>query len=106
MKKFRCHYPCCNYETNEKSHIDYHHIKPVHLGGNNKPYNLISLCPTHHRCIFIETEVHGIHSIKTKVSIEIKQILESTNGRAMIYKDMQDDKERVYYFRSNTIIDW
>jgi 5-methylcytosine-specific restriction endonuclease McrA len=31
--------------------IDYHHIKPVHEGGQNSLENLVTLCRSHHRII-------------------------------------------------------
>jgi hypothetical protein len=75
------------------------------MGGSNKPFNLIPICPTHHRHIFIQGETQGIHSVRNLESIQIKHVLESTDGKVLIYTDMYDDKEKAYYFNNNTIID-
>lgn len=103
---YKCSYPFCNHLTNNKKEIDFHHIIPKSMGGTNQKNNLIQLCPTHHRMIFVENCICGIHSIKTKNSIIIEQILNSTNGKALKYINCMDNKTYVYFYNTNQLYDW
>lgn len=51
-KKFS-HLPCqiCGWQDAPR---DVHHILPVSKGGKNEEYNLITLCPNHHRMVHSE----------------------------------------------------
>lgn len=106
MKLYKCKFPGCNFETTNRNHIDFHHIVPKGLGGSNKKFNLISLCPNHHRQIYVEGAACGIHSIKTKVSIKILQLYETSVGASMHYFDYQDDTEKLLIFNTGEITNW
>jgi len=64
-------YKCqlCDHQTNYRTQINEHHIKPKELGGCNKKWNLISLCPNCHNRIYISESKKGNHSIKCDNSI-------------------------------------
>lgn len=89
---YKCQFPQCKYETNNRFQIHYHHIIPKECGGTNKEYNRIWLCPNHHSRIYIKEATKGIHSIKTKDSIIFKGILQSTSGRLIEYIENDDIK--------------
>jgi len=78
--------------TNLRSQIHYHHIIPVSLGGTNNKGNLISVCPTCHSHVFQSNDVHGIHSKKNNNSIIMIQILYSTVGHVLEYKNIDSDE--------------
>jgi predicted restriction endonuclease len=82
----------CEYKTRNKSQIASHHIKPRSLGGNNKAYNLIFLCPTCHTKIFVPNVVCGIHSMKHDNSIIIHGKMLSTGGMVLSYSDIDSDE--------------
>jgi len=95
-----CKFPDCTYTTKDRNTIDYHHIIPKELNGKDGANNRISLCPTHHRMIFVPNAKTGLHSIKTKNSIIIKNILYSTIGAVLHYIDCKDDKEYIWSYDS------
>lgn len=86
--RYKCQFPGCTYETNQKSQIHNHHIVPKENNGTNKKYNLINLCPNHHSKIYIENSKHGIHSIKGDDSIILLGWKYSTSGNLLEYKDL------------------
>ena len=96
MAKFRCQFPGCKYETDERNLIEYHHIIPIELNGINKDYNRLWLCPNHHKRIYIERAKSGVHSIKNKDSIIIKGKFLSTKGIVLQYINCIDNKENFY----------
>jgi len=83
---YKCQFPNCTYETNNRHQIHYHHIKPKELGGIDKDSNRLWVCPNHHTSIFIPESSNGIHSINTKVSIILHNIYKSTGGRVLEYE--------------------
>lgn len=84
---YYCEFPGCEYCTSLKSQINYHHIKPIELGGVDLLYNRIYLCPTHHTKVFVPEAKNGIHSIKGDDSIIIIGWLQSTDGIVLEYID-------------------
>lgn len=36
---YRCMFPDCTYEVNDRSLIDWHHVKPKELGGSDMATN-------------------------------------------------------------------
>lgn len=40
-----------------------HHIRPVRMGGNHEPYNLVTLCPTCHNIIHQDIRQNGLATI-------------------------------------------
>lgn len=84
---FKCCFPNCSYETNERSLIHYHHIIPKELEGVDKKKNRIYLCPNHHNLIYVPEAKTGVHSRFTEDSIILKGgWLQSTNGHVLEYQ--------------------
>ena len=89
MKQYRCQFPNCSYETNVRTQIHEHHIKPrEHLGSNHK-WNKIWLCPSCHHKIYVPNS-KGIHSVKNENCVEI--ICWRNNGAILEYKDSEGIK--------------
>jgi len=101
--KYICQFPFCDYETNNKQLINFHHIIPKELNGKNKKNNIICLCPNHHNYIYIPNSKHGIHSINSIEKIQIINILMSTNGIILHYKDY-NNKEYFYDYINKCLI--
>jgi hypothetical protein len=87
--------PNCDYETDTRSQICIHHIIPRELNGTDDKYNKIICCPNCHSKIFIENATAGIHSVKADNSIILMRWVQSTSGKLLEYKTM--DNEIQYY---------
>lgn len=85
MKKYKCGFPGCTYETDYR-YIHYHHIVPKSKGGSDKEYNRIWLCPNHHCRVYIPGETNGIHAVCTDESIIILGKVVSTSGVLLEYR--------------------
>jgi predicted restriction endonuclease len=92
--KYKCKFPGCTFETNDRSRIVSHHILPKSLGGSNKKHNLLYVCPNHHAQIYVEGVTSGIHSKLTDDSIIITNRLQSTKGEVIIY-DTTTSKDNI-----------
>jgi len=88
-KLYKCIF--CDYTTNVKKAIHIHHIKPRELGGENKQYNLVYLCPNHHSQIYIPESKQGIHSIIANEAIIIIGWRFTTEGYLLEYKYYKDN---------------
>ncbi len=99
-----CKFPNCDFETNIKSKIQNHHIKPKEVDPSKSNKVTIELCPTCHSQVFHPEAKHGQHSIKAENSIHIYGVLKSTIGESVHYLDYSDNKEKYYYPR--TIETW
>lgn len=77
----RCEYPGCDWVTENRSAIHWHHIVPRELGGGDEDKNRIWLCPNHHSRIRVEGS-SGIHS---KGDLEIIGYRMSTMGVLIEY---------------------
>ena len=87
--KYRCVFPGCGYETDERSLIEIHHVNPRELKRKlNKDLEL-PFCPTHHKLIFHPESGSGQHSIAHDNSLSVVQVANTTTGKAVIFKDMQ-----------------
>lgn len=93
---FKCEFPNCNYITESRSKIDFHHVTPKELDKKSKV--TICLCKNHHALIFHPDVKHGQHSIKTDESLIVLGTFTSTIGKSIHYKNMKDEK--FYYFPS------
>jgi len=93
-KAHKCHFPDCEYETDERSKIDYHHVIPRELNKRSKV--TIPLCKTHHAMIYVPQSKSGQHSIKTEGSLIIHNTYTSTQGNSIHYESMDGDK--FYWF--------
>lgn len=78
-------YKCiiCGFQTNLKSQIHIHHIKPKQAGGLNSKWNLVTLCARCHPLIWSKYATSGIHAIKHKQSIQIICWRQSTAGKLL-----------------------
>ena len=86
MKQYHCQFPLCNYQTNERSQIHIHHIKPKEQSGSDDKWNTIWTCPNHHSKIYIPN-AYGIHATRGEDSIEV--ICWRNNGMILEYKDIK-----------------
>lgn len=93
---YKCQFPNCSYECNERSYIHNHHIVPKELGGSDKSGNRIYLCPNCHCRVYIPESSSGIHSIKSNNSIIIIGWLMSTAGKVLEY--INSNEELTYNF--------
>ncbi len=87
--KYRCVYPNCTYETDERSLIEFHHVNPRELKKKLNKDLEIALCPTHHKMIFHPESNAGQHSVMHPDSLSVVQVTNTTTGQAVIFKDMQ-----------------
>lgn len=87
---YKCQMPECNYICEDKSQIEFHHIVPREIGGNNMAYNLIELCPNCHTRVFVPESTCGKHSIKHSNSVIFISKLLSTGGNVISYRDIDD----------------
>lgn len=87
MINYFCEFPGCEYKTEYRSKINYHHIIPVECGGINADINRIYLCPNCHLLIFVVDAKYGNHTFKYKDSIIINRWLQSTCGKILEYID-------------------
>ena len=87
--KYRCVYPDCTYETDERSLIEFHHVNPRELKKKLNKDLEIPLCPTHHKMIFHPESNAGQHSVRHPDSLSVAQVTNTTTGQAVIFKDMQ-----------------
>lgn len=91
--KYKCHWPGCDFETEERSEIELHHIVPRELGPRLNCHVKLSFCPTHHRMIFHPLSKHGHHSIKTDNKLIIHHIYPvAPDGYAVEYENMRGMK--------------
>lgn len=93
---FKCVFPNCNYCTKVRSKIDFHHVIPKEVDNHPDNKLTVPLCKTHHALIYHPEAKYGQHSIKEINSLIIKQIFDSTDGKAILYEDM--DQNQFYYF--------
>ena len=83
--RYKCYF--CDYETDVRAQIHVHHITPRALGGVNKQFNTINLCPNHHNQIYVPEADKGIHAQKGVKSIQIIGWRLSSAGRLLEYAD-------------------
>lgn len=104
MFKYKCRFPGCDYQIETKSSMDNHHIVPRSMkGSSNKKANLILLCPSCHRKIFVPGMKNGSHSIKTQDSIIIKGKLSSTQGEVLHFTRCSDNTSYYYFYSDGDI---
>lgn len=89
---FKCSFPGCDYVTEDRSKIDFHHIVPKEI---RKTKITIPLCKNHHSLIFHPLATSGQHSIKVDKSLEVDGLFESTHGKAIKYK--RNDGTKFFY---------
>ena len=88
--EYKCHWPNCQYHTDERSLIEFHHIVPKELWPRLNKHVTLSYCPTHHRMIYHPESTKGHHSIKTDTKLIIKGIYPAApGGYAVEYQNMK-----------------
>ena len=86
-KKYRCVFPNCGYETDDRSLIEFHHINPKELKVKLNKDVTIPLCPVHHKMIYSPGSNAGQHSRQYQNSLSVAQVTNTTTGQAVIFKD-------------------
>lgn len=85
---FRCVFPNCDYETDDRSLIEFHHIHPKELGVKLNRDVTIPLCPTHHKMIYHPGATAGQHAENRPGSLEVVQVATTTAGKAVVFRDI------------------
>lgn len=85
---YRCVFPNCTYETDDRSLIEFHHIHPKELGVKLNRGVTIPLCPTHHKMIYHPGATAGQHSECHQGSLSVVQVTNTTTGSAVIFRDV------------------
>ena len=86
--KYRCLFPNCNYETDDRSLIEFHHIHPKELGVKLNKDVTIPLCPVHHKMIYHPGASAGQHSVCHPDSLSVVQVTNTSTGKAVIFRDI------------------
>jgi hypothetical protein len=98
--KFKCVFPNCNYETENRQLIELHHVIPKEIQyESNIKINkkvTIPLCPNHHKLIFHPLVNSGQHSIKNENSLEIVNVTNSNKGKCIVFKDINGNEIITY----------
>ena len=95
-----CEFPKCSFQTTERDRIDHHHIVPKSMPGtSNKPFNMMWLCPDHHRAVYVPGATSGQHAIKNQDSIVIICKRASSQGSALEYERCSDSKGFYYFYK-------
>lgn len=92
--KYKCCFPGCHYETDNRSLIEFHH---THLRESKRRLGkevTIPLCPTHHKLVYHPDATAGQHAERTPESMEVVMVTNTTHGKAVIFKDF-DGNEHV-----------
>jgi len=99
MSKYNCWWPGCDYITESRSKIDFHHIVPKEVNPHKTNKSTVPLCKTHHALIFHPSANHGQHAIKSEASMVILNVYDSSIGKAVHYESMNGDT-MFYYPRT------
>ena len=94
--QYKCCFPGCNYETNSRSLIEFHHIHLRELFVQHSSRVTIPLCPTHHKLIFHPAATSGQHAEKFDESMIVKTVTNSTKGKCVIFEDMKGVEHTTY----------
>lgn len=85
--KYKCCFPGCDYETDNRSLIEFHHTNLRELKRRMGKDVTIPLCPTHHKMIYHPEATSGQHAERTPDSMEVVMVTSTTHGKAVIFKD-------------------
>ncbi len=83
---YRCQFPYCSFETNDRMQIESHHIIPKSQGGTHKKKNRIWLCRGCHAKVYIPNMKAGIHCKNNNTKIQLLGWMLSSGGRILEYK--------------------
>ena len=93
---YKCCFPGCNYETDNRSLIEYHHIHLREAGNRLGKKVTIPLCPNHHDLIYHEEATAGQHAEKHPESMVVKMVTNTSRGKCVIFEDMQGNEHTSY----------
>ena len=94
--KYKCVFPNCTYETDNRSLMEFHHINPKELKVKLNKDLEIPLCPNHHKLIFHPETKSGQHSRQFQNSLSVLQVANTTTGQAVIFKDIEGHEITVF----------
>lgn len=93
---YKCCFPGCEYTTENRSLIEYHHIHPRELHVQHSRNVTIPLCATHHKLIYHPEATSGQHAEKHAESMIVKSVTNSNVGRCVIFQDMKGDDHSMF----------
>ena len=94
--KYKCVFPDCTYETDNRSLMEFHHINPKELKAKLNKDIEIPFCPNHHKLIFHPDTKAGQHSRQYQNSLSVVQVTNTTTGQAVIFKDIEGREITVF----------
>lgn len=94
--KYKCVFPNCPYETDNRALMEFHHVNPRELKVKLNKDIEIPLCPNHHKLIFHPETKAGQHSRQYDNSLSVVQVTNTTTGQAVIFRDIDGREITVY----------
>ena len=94
--KYKCVFPNCPYETDNRALMEFHHVNPRELKVKLNKDLEIPLCPNHHKLIFHPETKAGQHSRQYENSLSVAQVTNTTTGQAVIFKDIEGREITVF----------
>lgn len=85
--KYKCCFPGCDYETDNRSLVEFHHTNLRELKRRMGKDVTIPLCPTHHKMIYHPDATSGQHTEMTEGSMVVLQVTNTSHGKAVIFRD-------------------
>lgn len=92
---YKCCFPGCKYETDDRSLIEFHHVHLRELFSRVGKDVTIPCCPNHHNMIFHEGATAGQHSRMHPDSMIVKTVTNTTHGMCVIFEDMTGEEHCV-----------
>ena len=89
---YKCCFPDCKYETENRSLIEFHHIHLREKFNRVGKKVTIPLCPNHHNLVYHEDATSGQHSEKHPDSMIVKQVTNTNKGHCVIFEDMEGNE--------------
>ena len=86
---YKCCFPGCDYETESRSLIEFHHVHLRETGNRLGKKVTIPLCAIHHDLIYHEDATAGQHAERHPDSMIVKQVTTSNRGKCVIFEDME-----------------
>lgn len=94
--KYKCVFPNCPYETDNRALMEFHHVNPRELKVKLNKDIEIPLCPNHHKLIFHPETKAGQHSRQYENSLSVAQVTNTTTGQAVIFRDIDGREITVF----------
>lgn len=92
---YKCCFPGCNYKTESRSLIEFHHVHLREKANKTGKDVTIPTCPTHHKLIYHEDATAGQHSECFPESMKVKQVVNTNRGKCVIFEDMKGEEHIV-----------